>query len=166
VKITFYGLMSRCTIIVFLSVLASCGLTPQQTAHVSLGVAASGVRAVDIVSAQAYTDRARTALAASSSLTDYQTTMQPLDLLESSLRIADEALLAAEAAVNAWDNGGASRWLALAACVAQALHEIERAINAAGVQLPSELVQALDVATTFVGTCQHVDPAPTSGGAS
>lgn len=166
-KNMLYGLMSRWTTVLAILFVMACGLTPQETARVSLGVAASGVRAVDIVSAQAYTDRARAALDASADLAAYRATMGPLDTLEASLRSADEILLATEAAVDAWDHGGSAQWLALAACVAGALEHIRMAITAAGVQLPSELVQALDTATTFTGTCPSPTPVPaTAGGAS
>lgn len=165
-KSMFYGLMSRSTMIA-LVLLASCSMSPQDVARTALSVTTQGVRAVDIVSAQAYTDHAREALAASTDMAAYSTAMAPYDTLEEALRITDEALLAAEAAIDAWDHGGAARWAAVAACVAAALQHIRAAITAAHLPMPSELVVALDTATQFVGACPDPTAAvPSSGGAS
>jgi len=159
--------MKKLSLVLFLVLTSACAATPQETARTVIAVTAAGVRSVDIVSAQAYTDRARAALAASSDMTAYRAAMAPIDALEESLRIADQALLAAEAVVDAWDAGGSAQWMAVAACVAAALERIRAAIENAGVTLPAELVSALSTASSFVGGCPSPPPAPASaGGAS
>lgn len=163
-KIMFYGLMSRWAIFALVLLTSACGLTPQETARTSIGVVATGVRAIDVASAQAYTERARAALAASADLAAYRAAMAPMDDLESALRVADEALLAAEAVVDSWSAEAQQRWLGVAACVAEALNRIRLAVAATGVTVPSELEQALDMAQHFTGTCTPV--VTSSGGVS
>ncbi len=158
--------MKKLSLVLFLVLMMpACAATPQDTARTVVSVTAAGVRAVDIVSAQAYTDRARTALASFADLAAYRAAMAPVDALEESLRIADQALLAAEAVVDAWDAGGSAQWMAVAACVAAALERIRAAIENAGVTLPAELVSALETARAFVGECPS-PPVPASAGGS
>lgn len=155
------GCLFLVAVVVFSALISSCGLTPRQAARASLDVMALGVRTVDDVSAQAYAERARTALAAAHDMAEYRAAIAPMDDLERALRVADEALLAADRLVAAWDEGGRDHWIGAAACVAEALLDVAAALEAAGLEIPPELVEALEAARILTGTCV-VPPTPVS----
>lgn len=125
--------------------LPGCGATPEQTARHTVDAIGVGINIADQVSAQQYTDRARAALAASTSMAEYQASMATMDAVERTLRVADVALHIADAAVRVWNQGGVASWPQALSCVVGALVGIRDAFVAAGIELPVELTAALDM---------------------
>lgn len=133
---------------------SGCGATPQQTARHFVDGAGEVLVVTDAVAAQAYTERARTALDASSTLAEYHAAMAPLDAVEEALRTAAAALRLADAAVLIWDQGGVSSWPQAFGCAVGALVGVRDLLVAAGITLPPELVALLDGVHSVVDTDQ------------
>lgn len=125
--------------------LAGCGGAPTIGRHLVL-TASEALVAVDAATADEYTAAANRALAAAASMPEYRRAMEPWDALEAALRTARSSLLSADAALDAWDQGGSERWLPAAGCVASSLALLAQAIAAAGVEVPPELGEALAIA--------------------
>lgn len=96
-----------------------------------------------------YTAAAEVALERSTTLAEYRAAMAPHDALEQALRVTQSAILAADAALDAWREGGAERWPSLAACVVMALADLRNALAAAGVHAPPELDAVITTARSF-----------------
>ena len=119
-----------------------CG-GPPRAARVAVLLAAESVAAVDAATATSYTEAAARALDASTTLAEYRATLAPWDGLVQALRVAQSAVRALDASLDAWDAGGAESWIRLAGCAASALAAVARAIEAAGLEIPPDLAQAL-----------------------
>lgn len=96
-----------------------------------------------------YTAAAEVALERSTTLAEYRAAMAPHDALEQALRVSQSAILAADASLDAWREGGAERWPSLAACVVMALADLRNALAAAGVHAPPELDAVITTARSF-----------------
>jgi hypothetical protein len=68
--------------------------------------------------------------------------------------VGRDALLATQAAVDSWEDGGKARWMCAALKATSALHQIGNAISAAGASLPPPVVDALALGDQFVGMCK------------
>lgn len=133
--------------------LASCGMSPRDTARASLDMAALGLSFADQTFARAYSLHAHDALEAAQDLAAYRADMAPWDDVERALRVADAALRTADAAIEIWDAGGRENWLGMAACVAGALDQIRLGLEAIGLEIPAELHTALGALAPYTGGC-------------
>lgn len=124
---------------------AGCGATPQQTARHFVDGAGEALDITDIAVAQAYTDRAREALAAASDLAAYHAAMAPMDDLERGLRVARSALELGDAAIRVWDQNGARDFPQALSCIVGALVGLRSLLTAANVPIPPEITAALDL---------------------
>lgn len=134
-----------------LILLASCDGPPPALRR-GVAALATGVDAVDGPAAEAYTDAHVQALEASATLEAYVEAMRPWNVLEEGVRASATALLALDAALDAWTAGGNLQWLQLAACAVRSLRELVSAAEAVGFdELPADMISAIDLLATFAG---------------
>ena len=140
-----WGILAGFVLGVALYSLVGCA-TPRKTAHRITAGAAEAVAIVDVEAAAYYAATARESLRQAESLADYRARMEGPDALEQGLRVAYEAVELAAGALDIWDEGGEEDWPGLAACVAVALVDLAELVEAAGLDLPEALTDALDMA--------------------
>lgn len=122
---------------------------PPSVARRSVEIATVVVMDADRLAAERYAAAAAAALEASTTDAEYRARIAPHDALEAALRVAQSTVLAADAALDAWREGGAERWPAMAACIVAALGDVQRALAAVGLRAPPELESALTMAAGF-----------------
>ena len=127
---------------------------PTRAARSAVASMASGLAEVDRELAGRYRAAAAESLTIAHTSDEYEDRMRRWNAAESSLRSAHEALLGAEAAIDAWEHSASDRdWRRAAPCVAEAIGRLGTALRAAGVPMPSALVEALTTATQAGGLC-------------
>lgn len=130
----------------------ACGSTPEQTARHTVDGIGMAVDVTDQAFAIVYTERARTALEAASSLEQYRASMAGLDAVVTALRTAHATLELGDAAVRIWEQGGVNSWPQALGCIVGSLVGLRDVIVAAGVAVPAELLAALDMVHGLVDT--------------
>lgn len=138
------------------SCLSGCG-GPPKVVQTALDVTAHELVVVDQDMASRYTAAAESALDASTTISEYHHRMERWDRVETAFRTSSVALLAAQRAVDAWDNSKAGARASLG-CLADAIQILADALVGAGVPIPSKLLQVLSLGEAFVGHCQEATP--------
>lgn len=144
--------------------LHGCGASAPTVAHQLVNGAGRAVVVVDDAYERTYATQAAAALEASTTAAEYASAVAPINHVEEALRAASASLRAADHVIDVWDRGGSEQWLGAAACLAAVLMDLVDALTAARVEVPPELVDALDLARPFVGLL-CVEPASAIGGA-
>jgi hypothetical protein len=74
------------------------------------------------------------------------------------IRVADRALRAAQAAVDAGERAGdPAPWRGVAACVAESVTQVLAAVHEAGVDVPPELTRGASLLAAIAGVCRPTD---------
>lgn len=126
------------------TLLAGCG-GPPTALRQALLVSTEAFAETDRVYAGRYTAEAAHALGAATTLVEYRAAMASWDDGVAALRVAQSALRALDAALDGWDAGGSQRWLALAGCVVEALAHVAAMLETAGLEVPEDLREAVDL---------------------
>ncbi len=151
--------------------LSACGASAIDNAQVALVATSRAVVAADETVAPAYTERAQVALdvaeravregglSSDQGWARYRSGMRELDAVESALRFARQALLAAQDALDAWraaDDGG--RFSAAVPCVTASLRGLDEAMREIELAPPPEIGQAIELVASYGGTCRPREP--------
>lgn len=145
--------MTRLGTLALVAALATgCGSTAIDSARRGVLLSADALAITDDHAAVAYTAAADSAMAESATLADFRRLMQPYDALESALRVARAAILAAEAAIDTWEaTGKPDPWIRAAACALGALKHVLAVLEQVGVEPPRALRDAIGAVASFSG---------------
>ena len=139
-----------------IAALALVGCAGVDGARETLATTARIVRTVDVAESAAYRIAADWCLADSDSMSDYQACIAPHNRIEQALTGANSALLATEAAIDAYEAGESGDYVGSFACIANAIDELIDSLVRAGVSLPAMLADGVAVLRAFSpGFCPH-----------
>lgn len=133
------------------TVVTGCG-GPPKAVRSALDVTAHALLEADQEVAPMYAGAANEAYEVSSSRAEYESRMERWNHVEMGLRTSRSALLTAEASVDAWEASEDGARAALG-CLATAVTSLAETLQAAGLPVPSKLLQILSVAPALVGAC-------------
>lgn len=154
--------------VAFVLAVAGCS-GPPRAAQTALSVTAESVAGADVLVAPRAAQAAQAARAAArevegfeAALAAYDAAMAPWVAVERALLEAKGALLALQAAYDAWEAGaedGPERWRAAVACGFPILARVGEALLRAGVELPPKLTRAMTLLLAFAeGQCPATSP--------
>lgn len=132
-----------------LSLLTGC--PPPQAAQTSLTTCAHALVAVDDVVAPAYATAHAEALEESETREEYDAAMATWNGVEDAMRITRQALLSAQDALNAWRASATeATFKAALPALLGALRGLFDVLMVAEVEVPSELIRALELVAAFL----------------
>lgn len=123
-----------------------CGASAMDASRAGLGLSARALAAFDAGAESAYRAHHARVLAGADGMDAYTRGMREWDAVVDAARVAKSSMLAAEAALDAYDEGRAEEasWFAAAACLGLALDRLVAASEAAGAEIPRVLRDAVD----------------------
>lgn len=126
--------------------LQGCGASAMDTARSGLGLSARALAAFDSGAEHAYRDHHARTLRESTTMDEYTRGMRDWDAVVDAASVAKSSMLAAESALDAYEEGRGddSSWFAAAACLGLALERLAAAAEVAGATMPRSLREALD----------------------
>lgn len=136
------------------TLLNGCG-GPPAAARNALAISAHALVEADRIAAARYEDAADVALAESHTAEEYRAKMSKHDAVERAIRVMARSLRAAEESLDAWADGAASAFAAMAACQVAAFGDVDQAMRDAGYPPPAVIQRAVAMIAPFAGECHE-----------
>lgn len=127
-----------------ISVVSGCG-GPPTVVRQGVSSIATGLVLLDGPAAEGYQRAHERALTESTTMAEYSTAMSTWNDLETGMRSTYSAILAVDAALNAWDAGGSEEWLGLGACAVVSVQRLVLIATGLGLTLPDQISSGLQM---------------------